>query len=136
MERQNDPGRCERAGVAFARSDGEHGESLIEILIAIALLGLLFTAVVGGFANIAVAARLHNQEILLEAALSQAKQSVANATYDPAGNYPLPASSPSALTFTKIVSPVPGTTTLQEITIFAQFAGSTRSAKVYKGPRE
>lgn len=139
-ERPPRPPRRSVEGAAVSRrTHGERGDSLVEIAIASALMGIAFVAIVSGLSALSVGAARHNEAVLLESALSQAKQSVATQTFSPVPlatcgpTYVLP--SVSGVTFQQCITLPASPLTLQQVTITATGPTTMRSAVIFKGPR-
>ena len=84
------------------------GDTMLEVLIATTLVGIAFAAIFGGLSTASLAAKQQSDSVQIEAALSEAKQKLELATFDPTGAYPgviLPTPS-CGTTVTKVVSQV------------------------------
>ena len=137
------PGRAHpdrHAPFAFLRRQlaNDRGETMVEALLAMTLLGIGFAVIYGGLATASIAAQRENQLVAIEAALSTAKRSIADqpftATCD---SYTLPAD-PAGLVVTKsCTNSLSGLSGLQEIALRASSVpgGIVRQAVVYKGSR-
>jgi len=115
----------------LARTLGdEHGDSVVEVVLSITLTGIAFGAIFGALSGVTLAARSHTQNVQLEAALSQAKQALENATYNASG-YTAPAIPDVTVTYSA-PSAVSGAPSLQSITVQVSVGGATRSTVVQK----
>lgn len=115
---------------------GDAGMGMVELVIAIALTGIIFTAILGGISQMVVSARQQNVDTTAEAVLTQSKQAVENAPYSAAGSYPGPGAIPAGVTAaTPSAAPVSGAAGLQAVTVRITVAGTTRTAIVYKSSR-
>ncbi len=125
-----------RGVLQHAQSDS--GESLVEVLLAVSLSAIAMATILGGLSGVTIAAQRHNDDVILESAISQAKQTLANAAFNGAATigttYAMPAV--SGVTLTATVSALPFTG-VQEVTIGAASAttSSARTTVVYKGNR-
>jgi len=114
----------------LARTLGdERGDSVVEVVLSITLTGIAFGAIFGALSGVTLAARSHTQNVQLEAALSQAKQALENATY--ASGYAPPAIPDVTVTYSA-PSAVSGAPSLQSITVQVSVGGATRSTVVQK----
>lgn len=119
----------------------ERGSSLIEIMLSATLIGIAFMAIFGALSAGAISAQKNNVGVQVEVALSTAKQSLAQASFDATGTYGtiFPATI-NGVSVTLNPSPAvaaPGYTLgeLQAVTIEASLAGTTKTITVYKGNR-
>lgn len=129
------------AGSLGRSAPDERGFSFLEVMISATLVGIAFTAIFGAMSTASLSALRNNQEVQVEAALTTAKQSLSQATFDPAGVYgtlfPVTING-----VTVVLNPSPATaapgytiTTLQAVTIQATLSPITRTITVYKGNR-
>jgi ABC-type Fe3+-siderophore transport system permease subunit len=109
---------------------GERGDSVVEVVLSITLTGIAFGAIFSALSGVTLAARSHTQNVQLEAALSQAKQSLENATYNASG-YTAPTIPDVTVTYSA-PSAVSGAPNLQSVTVQVSVGGSTRSTVVQK----
>ena len=112
---------------------GERGDSVVEVILSITLTGIAFGAIFSALSGVTLAARGHTQNVQLEAALSQAKQSLENATYSASG-YTAP-TIPSVMVTYSAPAAVSGAPTLQSITVQVSIGGTTRTTVVQKTVR-
>lgn len=121
------------------RACATRGDSLVEVVVATLLIGTAFVAIVQALSSLTTSAVRHNETVLLESALTQAKQSLASQTFSPipaatcAPVYALPAV--GGVTFEQCVTPRADPLPLQEIAIRARGPTSARSGIFYKGAR-
>ena len=109
---------------------------MVELVIAIALTGIIFTAILGGISQMVVSARQQNVDTTIEAVLTRSKQAVENAPYRAAGSYPGPGVGPAGVTASApTAAAVAGAAGLQAVTVSVAVAGTTRAAIVYKSSR-
>lgn len=140
-ERDASAGASEPGRRAFRRAKGERGDSLAEVVVAVTLLGTAFVAILYGLSTVSITATRHNEVVLLESALSQAKQAIATQAFVSVPGatctavYSLP--TVTGVTLQQCVTPVSGPEPLQlqEVKIHATGATTTRVAVVFKGQR-
>jgi type II secretory pathway pseudopilin PulG len=119
---------------AIARRLGEErGDSLVEVMLSITLTGIAFGAIFSALSGVTLAAQRHTQNIQLESALSQAKQSLEHARYNASG-YAAPAIPGVTVTYSAPAS-VSGAPTLQSITVEVSVGGTSRTTVVHKADR-
>jgi len=111
----------------------ERGDGVVEVVLSITLTGIAFGAIFSALSGVTLAARSHTQNVQLEAALTQAKQSLENATYNASG-YTAPTIPGVAVTYSA-PSTVSGAPTLQSVTVQVSVGGSTRTTVVQKTVR-
>lgn len=123
-----------RTPAAAGRPRGQRGDSLVEVVVALTIVGLAFVAILSGLATLSLSAQRHNQGVLLEAALTQAKQHLATQTFSTASppSYSMPTPTPG-VTFIPVVTAV--SPSLHEVKIQATNGTDIRIAIVYKGAR-
>lgn len=116
----------------------ERGETIVEALLAMTLLGIGFSAIYGALATASIAAQRENQLVGIEAALSTAKRSIADQPFTAVcDSYTLPADPPGLAVTKSCTNSLSGLPGLQEIAIRASSVpgGIVRQAVVYKGSR-
>jgi prepilin-type N-terminal cleavage/methylation domain-containing protein len=74
---------------------GEHGFSLVESVIAVAVLGIIVSAMVGGMATSIAMSALHRQQSSANAVMVSASEAVKNAPYSPCAATYVPTAPPS-----------------------------------------
>lgn len=117
---------------------GERGYSLVEVLVALALVGLTFGAILGGLSALTISTERQGRMVAVEAALSQAKHAVGTVSYDAGASAPttyraaLPAV-PGVTFADPVVTTVTGT--VQAVTIQASSGAVTRTVVLYKSDR-
>jgi ABC-type Fe3+-siderophore transport system permease subunit len=115
----------------IARALGEErGDSVVEVVLSITLTGIAFGAIFSALSGVTLAARSHTQNVQLEAALTQAKQSLENATYNASG-YAAPTIPDVTVTYSA-PSAVTGAPTLQSVIVQVSAGGVARSTIVHK----
>jgi prepilin-type N-terminal cleavage/methylation domain-containing protein len=86
---------------------GEHGFSLVESVIAVAVLGIIVSAMVGGMATSIAMSSLHRQQSSANAVMVSAAEAIKHAPYTPcAQSYlptPPPGGWPAYLSITTVV---------------------------------
>ena len=117
----------------------ERGDTMLEVVIAVTLVGIAFAAIFGGLSTASLAAKQQSESVQLEAALSQARQMLEVEPFDATGAYasvtlPTPSCGPAVSKVVTQVTPVP-TTQLQRITLQATCGAQTRIAETLKGKR-
>ena len=85
---------------------------MVEVVLAVTLIGIAFAAIFAGLSTASLAAKQQSESVQIEAALSEAKQKLELATFDPSGAYSgvtLPTLG-CGTTVTKVVSQVSAAT--------------------------
>jgi type II secretory pathway pseudopilin PulG len=118
----------------IARRIGEErGDSMVEVVLSVALTGIAFGAIFSALSGVTLAAQGHNQNVQLESALTQAKQALENAKYNASGYTP-PAIQGVTVTYSAPAS-VAGAPSLQSITVQVSVGSNTRTTVVQKANR-
>lgn len=114
--------------------NGEQADTLVEVVVALTIVGIAFVAILSGLSSLTLSAQRHNQGVLLETAITQAKQHLATQTFSPSTppTYTMPSPTPG-VTYIPVVTVI--TPSLHEVKIQATNGTDTRAAIVYKGAR-
>lgn len=116
--------------------DQERGDSLLEVMISVALTAIALGAIFGAISGVSLAAHRENQFSTLEAVLSQARQTVETAPYDGSGAYPTPSPIPAIATIPPyVVTAVSGVSGTQAVTIEVIVGDQSRTTTIYKSCR-
>lgn len=111
----------------------DRGSSMVEVLVSITLTAIAFGAIFSALSGVDIAARAHDQNMRTEAALTQAKQAIEDATYNSAGYVP-PAIPGATITYSAPTL-VTGASALQSITVQVVVGSETRTTVVQKTAR-
>lgn len=126
---------------------GDRGDTMLEVVIAVTLVGIAFSAIFGGLSTASLAAKQQNDSVQLEAALSQARQQLEVEPFDGTGAYagvtlPAPSCGPPVSKVVSQVTPAPASTAsplptsqVQRIRLQASCGAQTRVADTLKGNR-
>lgn len=115
------------------RLNDDRGNSMVEVLTSITLTAIAFAAIFSALSGVDIAARAHDQNMRTEAALTQAKQALEDATYN-SGGYVPPAIPGATITYSAPTL-VAGATALQSITVQVVVGSETRTTVVQKTAR-
>lgn len=90
--------------MSTARRHGDHGETLIEVLMSIVILGIALVAILGGMATSVLSGDIHRKESTATSVLVSASE----ALKDPSVHYK-PCATASEPTYTSALASLPGT---------------------------